>query len=97
MQYFSTNFQKSPSARSSPPQRSFTFDFRNLKLRYLARIVFFKLVMTKWKFKKAVITSFQWHHRYYVTEKRHQTNVTRFFYFGPLPIKISGYASAINQ
>jgi len=25
---------------------------------------------------------------------RHQTNVTRFFYFGPLPIKISDYASA---
>jgi len=26
--------------------------------------------------------------------KRHQSNVTRFFYFVPLPIKISGYASA---
>jgi len=26
-------------------------------------------------------------------KKRHQTNVTRFFYFGPLPIKISGYSN----
>jgi len=31
--------------------------------------------------------------RHYVTEKRHQNNVTIFFCFGPLPIKISGYAS----
>jgi len=29
----------------------------------------------------------------YVTEKRHQTTVTRFFHFGPLPVKTSGYAS----
>jgi len=28
-------------------------------------------------------------------QKRHQTNFTRFFYFEPLPIKISGYASAL--
>jgi len=49
--------------------------------------------MTKSNFKKSVITSFQGRHRYYVTEKRHQTNVTTFFHFGPLPIKISGYAS----
>jgi len=26
-------------------------------------------------------------------QNRHQTNVTRFFNFGPLPIKISGYAN----
>jgi len=26
------------------------------------------------------------------TEKRHRTNITRFFHFRPLPIKISGYA-----
>jgi len=37
------------------------------------------------------MTSFQWRHRYYVTEKYHQTNVTKIFYFGPLPIKTSGY------
>jgi len=44
--------------------------------------------MTKSNFKKSVITSFQWRHRYYVTE-----NVTRSFHFGPLPIKISVHAS----
>jgi len=26
----------------------------------------------------------------------HETNVTRFFYFGPLPIKISCYANDIK-
>jgi len=26
-------------------------------------------------------------------QKRHQTNITRFYCFGPLPMKISGYAS----
>jgi len=39
------------------------------------------------------MTSFQWRHRYYVIEKRHQTNVTKFFHLGFLPIKISGHAS----
>jgi len=33
--------------------------------------------MTKSKFKKSVVTSFQCH--YYVTEWRHQNNVIRFF------------------
>jgi len=31
---------------------------------------------------------------HYVTEKRHQKNVTKFFHFVPPKIKISGYASA---
>jgi len=39
------------------------------------------------------MSSFQLRHRYYVTEKRRQTNVTRFFNFGPLLIKIFGYDS----
>jgi len=43
------------------------------------------------------VQSFQWRHRIYVTEKRHQTKVTRFFNFGPLPIKISGYVSASDD
>jgi len=30
------------------------------------------------------------HH--YVTEKRHQNNVTNFFHFKSIPLKISGYA-----
>jgi len=30
------------------------------------------------------------------TPKRHQTNGIKFFYFGLLPIKISGYASGYD-
>jgi len=52
-----------------------------------------KLIMTKSNLKKSVMTSFQWRHRNYVTEIRHQNKDIRFFNFGPLPIKISGYAS----
>jgi len=29
------------------------------------------------------MTSYQWRHRYCITEKCHETNVTRFFQFGP--------------
>jgi len=43
-----------------------------------------------------VMTLFQWRHHYYVTEKLHQNNVTKFFQIGPLPIKISGYASGLG-
>jgi len=53
--------------------------------------------MTKSNIKKSVMTSFQWRHRYYVTEKRYQTDVTIFFYFGPLPFKNSGYTSGPTQ
>jgi len=42
------------------------------------------------------ITLFQWRHRHYVIEKRHQNNVTNFFQFGPFPIKISGYTSGLG-
>jgi len=33
--------------------------------------------MTKSKFKKFIMTSFRWHHRYYVTAKRH--NIFQFW------------------
>jgi len=49
--------------------------------------------MTKSNFEKSVMTSLQWRHRYYVTEKLHQTNITIFFHFGLLSIKIPGYVS----
>jgi len=54
--------------------------------------VFFQTNYDEIELTKSAITSFQWRHRYYVTEKRHQTYVTKFFHFGPLPIKIFGYA-----
>jgi len=45
-------------------------------------------MMTKLSFKKSVMPSFQWRHRYFVTEKRH-----KIFLFWGSPIKITGYAS----
>jgi len=39
--------------------------------------------MMKSNLKKSVMTSFQLRHHYYVTEKRHPNNVTRFFLLGP--------------
>jgi len=69
------------------PQRHLTFDLGDLKLRDLAKLLwFFKLIMTKSNFKKLAMTSFQGH-RYYVTEKHHQYSVTRFLHFGTLKSK----------
>jgi len=45
--------------------------------------------MTVSNFKKSVMTSCQWRHRNYVSEKRHKY----FFIFWAPSIKISGYAS----
>jgi len=33
------------------------------------------------------MTSFQLHHHNYVTEKRHQNNVAKFFHFAPPQLK----------
>jgi len=68
----------------------FQTDYDKIKLKKI------KLIMTKSNLKKSVMTSFQWRHRNYVTKKRHQTYVTKFFNFRPLPIEISGYASVIS-
>jgi len=46
---------------------------------------FFKLIMTKWNWKKSVMSSFQWRYRYYVIEKRHQIIVQNFSIWDPLP------------
>jgi len=73
MHYFSNKFSKIA--------KHLIFNLGDLKLRGLAKLWIFKLIMTKLNFKKTVMTSFQSHHGYYVTEKRHYTNVTRFFYF----------------
>jgi len=40
-------------------QKSLTFDFGDLKLRDLAKLWFFKLILTKSNFKKSVMTSLQ--------------------------------------
>jgi len=44
-------------------------------------------------FKKSVTTSFSWHRHHYVTEKRHQNNVTKFSILVPSQSKFSGYSS----
>jgi len=64
-------------------QRPLTYDFGDLKLRDSPKLCSFKLIMTKSNFKKSVMTLFQWRHRYCVTERRHQTNVVRFYILGP--------------
>jgi len=42
------------------PQRHFTFDFGDLKLRDLAKLWFFKLIMTKSNFWKIAFSLFTW-------------------------------------
>jgi len=78
------------------PQRPLSFDFGDLKLRDLAKLWFFKLIITKSNFKKSLMTSFKGSYRYYFTEKRHQIT-SQFFPFWALPIKISGYASVAHH
>jgi len=89
-----TNFQKSPSAGGSPPPPALlNLQYWWPEVPWFGQIVVLKLIMTKSNFKNAVMTSFQWRHHHYVTEKRHQNTATNFFQFGLLSIKISGYAS----
>jgi len=52
MLYFSTNFQKSPSAGALHPHRCLNFNIGDLKFRDLAKLCFFKLIMTKSNFKE---------------------------------------------
>jgi len=58
--------------------------------------VVFEADYDKIELQNIVMASFQWCHHHYVTEKRHQNNVSNFFQFGSLPIKISGYASGFG-
>jgi len=55
--------------------------------------VVFEADYNEMELQNIVMTSFQWRHHHYVTEKRHKNNVTIFFPIWALPIKISGYAS----
>jgi len=71
--YFGNKFSKIA-------KRSLNLRFWWPELVWFGQIVFFKLIMTK-----SVMTSC---HRNYVTEKRHQTKVIRFFNFGHFQIKI---------
>jgi len=59
MHYFSNKISKIAKRWSSPPQPPLTFDDGDLKLRDLAKLWFFKLIMTKSKFKKLGMTDRQ--------------------------------------
>jgi len=87
MHYFSNKFSNIVKrwGLSAPMQRPLTFNIDDFKLRDLATLWFFKLIMTKSNFKKTVITSFQWRHRHYITEKRHQNNAQFFSNLPPSP------------
>jgi len=67
------------------------FDFGDLKLHELAKLWFFKLIMTYSNFKKSVMTSFQSRHHHYVTKNVTKLTSQDFFHVSPLiPIKIIG-------
>jgi len=52
MHYFSNKFSKIANRWGSLcPQRPLSFDFGDLKLLYLAKLWFFKLIMTNHTFK----------------------------------------------
>jgi len=86
-------FQKSSSVEGSPSQVPLNLRFGYLKLRDLVKIVIFQTNCDKIELKKISFDVISMTSLYLRTEKRHQTKVTRFFNFGTLPIKISGYAS----
>jgi len=90
-----TNFETSLSVKDLRPLRPFNLQFWWLEVAWFTQIVFFQTIMTKLNFKKSIVTSFQWRHRYYITKEGHHTNVTRFFNFEPLLIKTSGYAGFV--
>jgi len=73
-------------------QRHLIFDFGDLQLRNLAKLWFFKLIMTKPNFKNSPMTSSLLRHQNW-----HQNSFTKIFHFGLLPIKIAGYDSVPLQ
>jgi len=74
-----TNFQKLPSAESFLLlTRNFTLDFNDINLRDLVKLLIFNLIMTKSNFKKLVMKSFQWSHRYYAPNYKRQ-NIFQIF------------------
>jgi len=51
----------------------------------IGQIVVFEVDYDEIDFQNIVMTSFQWRHHHYVTEKRHQNNVTKHFPIWALP------------
>jgi len=94
IRYLITNFQKSSSAlRLCAHSVPLTYDFGDLKLRDLPKLWYFKRIMPKLNFQKSTFDVISVTLSLLRHQKCHQINVTIFFYFGPLPIKISGYAN----
>jgi len=89
-----TNFQKSPSAGGFPPQAPLNLQYWWSEVPWFDQILVFEADYDKIELQN-IVTTFLWRHYHYVTEKRHQNNVTKIYpIWAPLPpIKISGYAS----
>jgi len=91
-----TNFQKLPSAGGFPPPAPLNLQYWWPEVPWFGQIVVFEVDYDEIELQNMVMTSFQWRHHQYITEKRQQNNVTKFFQVGPLRIKISGYASGLG-
>jgi len=59
MHYFSNKSSKIAKSGAFRPQLRLTFDVDDVKLRDLAKLWFFRLIMTKSNFEKSVMTLFQ--------------------------------------
>jgi len=95
MRYLITNFQKSQALETFLPQRLVNLRLWWLEVAWFSQKWFFERIMAKSNFKKTVMTSFQWRHCYYDTKNVTKLTSHNFSILGPLPIKISVYASAL--
>jgi len=74
-----TNFQKSPSAGGFPLTAPLNLQYWWLEVSWFSEIVVFEADYDEIELQNIVMTLFQWRHHHFVTENRHQNNVTNFF------------------
>jgi len=95
MHYFSNKFSKIAKRLgliSSPPPASLNLQYWWPEVRWFDEIVVFQADCDEIELQNISYDVI----RHYVSQMTHQKNVTKFFHFGPLPIKISGYASVVK-
>jgi len=90
MHYFSSNFFKNVKHRFWCPKSSIFMSWNC--------VIWPNCSFSNWLWQNRIFKNQLWRHFsdifvVNVTEERHQTKVKRFFNFGPLSIKIFGYAS----
>jgi len=71
--------------RLSAPQHPLNLQYWWPDVMCFGQIVVFRADYDEIELQKPVMTSFQWRHRHYVTEKHHQNNVAKFFSFLAFP------------